>query len=297
MARWVCRTAAGSSRVVPDVYWKTARSSGALAHLAARGIARQRGEQRVVGHDHVEALDAARGVRLLGVGDEDPRRAVLDAEAHAIGAEQREQRHRDGAPLDGAEEGGVEGQRGLEHDGHAVARRHAARGEEVGEPRRPLGQIAEADDLVAPVGVRDAHGHAARGGVPVHALVRDVERRAVAVEQLPERGRREVAVGVGVARVVGQSAHRGVGRRRRRCSAIRACKRVSIRRQVARRHRDLASSGRRRSKPGGLTVGEEAGGSGGRGEPSCGLKGARDAGPVPTIAAARQNRHHGAPRR
>ena len=191
------------------------------AQLAARGIARQRGQQRVIGHDHVEVLDAARRVRLLGVRDEEPRRAVLDAEPHAIRAEQREERHGDGAPLDGAEERGVEGQRRLEHDRHAVARRHAAGREPVGEPRRPLGQLAEGDGLVPAVGVGDAHGHAVGGGVAVHALVRDVERRPVAVEQLPERGRREVTVGVGVARVVGQSAHRGVARRQGRRSAIR----------------------------------------------------------------------------
>ena len=54
------------------------------AQLAARGVARQRGQQRIIGHDHVEVLDAARRVRLLGVRDEEPRRAVLDAEPHAV---------------------------------------------------------------------------------------------------------------------------------------------------------------------------------------------------------------------
>ena len=37
MARCVCRTAAGSSRVVPDVYWKTARSSGVLRSSQREG--------------------------------------------------------------------------------------------------------------------------------------------------------------------------------------------------------------------------------------------------------------------
>jgi hypothetical protein len=61
--------------------------------------------------------------------------AVVDAQREAVGAEQREERHRDGAPLHRAEQRAVEGQRGLEHDGHAVAARHAGALQHLGEAR------------------------------------------------------------------------------------------------------------------------------------------------------------------
>ena len=52
---------------------------------------------------------------------------------------------------------------------------------------------AEGDRLVAPVGMGDANGDAVRiGGVPVDALVRDVQPLAIAVEQLPQPRGREV---------------------------------------------------------------------------------------------------------
>ena len=79
------------------------------AHHIVRWIGRQLGHQRVVGHAHVQAGDGAGGLHLLGIGEEQTWPAILHAEAHAVGPEEREKRHRDGAHLDGAEEGSVEG--------------------------------------------------------------------------------------------------------------------------------------------------------------------------------------------
>ena len=150
---------------------------------------------------------SARGLDLLGVRQQELRRAVFDPQPDAVGTEQGEEGHRDRAALDGAEQGGVEGQRRLQHDRHAIAGGDAARGEPVGEARGPLGQITKTERLVAPVGMGDADGDPPRVGVPVQALDRDVQRAAVAVEERPQRRRREVPVGVGVGRVVRQSRH------------------------------------------------------------------------------------------
>ena len=38
----MCRTASGKARVVPDVYWNSARSSGAVAGVYRAGAARRR---------------------------------------------------------------------------------------------------------------------------------------------------------------------------------------------------------------------------------------------------------------
>jgi hypothetical protein len=73
----------------------------------------------------------------------------------------------------------------------------------MGKARRLLGELAEAEGLVAPVRMRDAHRYATRvRGVPVEALVADVEPLAPAVEQLPQTRRREVALRVRVARII-----------------------------------------------------------------------------------------------
>ncbi len=135
--------------------------------------------------DHVETRDVARDRRFLPRGDEQARRAVQHAQAHAVGAEQREQRHRDGAALHRAEQADIERQRRLQHERHAIALGDAARLQPMREARRPRGDLREAQRLVAAVGMGDPHRHAAGGGVAVDALMRDVERRAVAVEQRP----------------------------------------------------------------------------------------------------------------
>ena len=67
---------------------------------------------------------------------------------------------------------------------------------------------AEGDGLVASVGMGDAHREpAASVRVPVDALVRDVQRCPVAVEELPQASPREVRLREGVVRAVGQPLH------------------------------------------------------------------------------------------
>ena len=90
------------------------------------------------------------------------------------------------APLDRAEEGAVEGQRGLEHDGHALAGADALGLQQIGEARRPGGQLAERVLDQPSVGVGEAQRHAV-AGVTVHTLVGEVQLRAVTVDQRPQR--------------------------------------------------------------------------------------------------------------
>ncbi len=172
----------------------------------------ERGEERVVGHHRLEPARAAGDVGLRGRDQQEPRRAVVDAQAQAVGAEEGEERHRDGPALHRAEEPRVEGQRRLEHDAHALAGADAALGQEVGEARGPGGEAPEGEDLVpAPVlgRVDDAH-RGPLGGVAVDALVADVEALAVAVEELPQTGRGAEPLGVRVGDVVGQRGHRSI---------------------------------------------------------------------------------------
>jgi len=77
----------------------------------------------------------------LGVARDEQaaRLAVVHAEPHAVGAEEREERDRDRAALHGPEHGAVEGERRIEHHGHAVAPEDAVGLEEVGEARGPVG--------------------------------------------------------------------------------------------------------------------------------------------------------------
>jgi hypothetical protein len=82
--------------------------------------------------DGGEAIPPARGVAL---DEQQLRMAIVDTKGQALGPEQGEERHGDGAALHGAEQRPVEGQRGLEHDGHAVAARDARLLEEVREAR------------------------------------------------------------------------------------------------------------------------------------------------------------------
>ena len=59
-----------------------------------------------------------------------------------------------------------------------------------------------------PIGMRDADGNAVRiPRMPVDAFVRDVQSLAIAVEQFPQPRRREVALRVRIAGVIGEQRH------------------------------------------------------------------------------------------
>src|SRR5262245_66253832 len=104
---------------------------------------RQPSLQYGIGRDHADAGEE----RLPAVGvlthEEPAWRAVVEAEGQALGPEEREQRHGDGATLDGAEHGAVEGERRLQHDADPVATGHALTLEHAREARRPLGEGPE----------------------------------------------------------------------------------------------------------------------------------------------------------
>src|SRR5439155_15148904 len=88
---------------------------------------------------------------------------------------------------------------------------HAARGEPVSEARGPLGQVVKAQDFVATIGMGYADGNPPGPRIAVDALVSDVQRLAVAVEERPQRRGRKVAVGVSVGRVVREPGHGSPG--------------------------------------------------------------------------------------
>ena len=106
--------------------------------------------------------------------------------AQALGPEQREERHRDGAALHGAEHGAVERQRRLQHDGHALAAADAQLLEQVGEARRPLGERAEVVLLAPAVGELDAQRRPL-AHVPVDALVGEVQPLLSPSKSVPQR--------------------------------------------------------------------------------------------------------------
>src|SRR5689334_1383168 len=79
----------------------------------------------------------------------------------------------------------------------------------MGEACSAGGDAIETQHLVRPVGMRDAHRRAARSvRVSDHALVRDVEMLATPVEQLPQRARMGMRLGLCVARVFAELRHR-----------------------------------------------------------------------------------------
>ena len=143
---------------------------------------------------------------LFRVGDQELRLAVIDAQPQSIEPEQREQRHVIAPVMHRAEQADIERQRGLEHEGDAVARLDAVRIEPVGELRGSRRRSASKLRISsAAVRMGDAHRRAARAiGVAGDAFVRDVEVLAIAVEQLPQRGRIGMRLGIGIARIVGQ---------------------------------------------------------------------------------------------
>src|SRR5690606_34190621 len=115
-----------------------------------------------------------------------------------------EERHGDGAHLRRPEQPCVEGERRLQHQRDAVARPDAPPDQPVGEARGRVRQFPEGQRLVAAVGMSQTHGDSVAMSVPVQALVSYVQALSIAVEQLPRPGRGEMALGVGVGRVIHQ---------------------------------------------------------------------------------------------
>ncbi len=169
-------------------------------------------KQAVVGNDHagraIRANRTARQVCLFGIGDQDRRIAVANAQLQRVRPEQGEHRHRDRAGLHRAEQADIERQRRLKHEGDAVALLDALRIEPVGELRRTGGDLVEAQEFVMPISMGDPHRGAARAiGMAGDAFVGDVEVLTVAIEQVPQRGPAGMRLGIGIAGVVGESGH------------------------------------------------------------------------------------------
>ena len=169
-------------------------------------------EQAGIGdHDAGAAVGvhrAAGKLGLLGVGDEDGGVAIAHAQPQRIGAKQGEQRHADGARLHRAEQAYVKRQRGLQHEGDAIALLDALRIEPVRELRGAGADLVEAEDLVVTIGMGHAHSGAAGAvGMARDALMRDVEMFLVAVKQLPQAGGAGMGLSIGIARVIGQLRH------------------------------------------------------------------------------------------
>jgi hypothetical protein len=157
------------------------------------------GDHPHVGEQRLPALGIARD-------QQQARPTVVEAEGKALGAEEGEEGHGDGAALERAEKRAVEGQRRLQHDGHAVAGSDALRGEEVREARRPGAERREVDLVMTTVG----RGQAKRGGVPgvaVDALMRDVEVAAVSVEEFPQGAPAELLERLGVVAKGDEALH------------------------------------------------------------------------------------------
>jgi hypothetical protein len=145
---------------------------------------------------------------LLRIGDQQLWLAVIDPQAQPVESEQREQRHTDRAHHHRAEQAQIERQRWLQHEGDTVARLDAVLLQPVRKARGTGGDVVEAQNFVAAVGMRDAHRGATRSiCVARDALVRNVQVSAVAAEQLPQRCRVGELLGICVARVFGEFRH------------------------------------------------------------------------------------------
>ena len=65
--------------------------------------------------------------------------------------------------------------------------------------------MAKGDELVATIGVGDAHRDSARlSRMAIDAFVREIQSLAGSIEQVPKLGGRELALRVGVGREVGK---------------------------------------------------------------------------------------------
>jgi len=146
------------------------------------------GPERVIGADHL-------GARVLcsrRVSKNEAGLAIVQPQRQSLRPEQREHRHGDGAALHGAEHADVEGERGLDDHGDAIALGDAAALEPVGEAPGEIGELRKIVVLAATVGELDADRRAF-AAVAVDAFVREVHARLVAVEQRPEYFPREAA--------------------------------------------------------------------------------------------------------
>jgi len=164
------------------------------------------GGRRLVGHrqtleppgeiaidgEHADVREGRLPRRGITLDQQHPRLAVVEAQRHAVGTEQREERDGDRATLHGAEQRAVERQGRLQHDRDAVAALDAFTLEEVSEARRPGDQRIEVVLLAPAVGELQAERRATTG-VAVDTLVADVETPAVAVEPPPQRIQLKVA--------------------------------------------------------------------------------------------------------
>ena len=152
--------------------------------------------------------------RLFAVCDKDARAAIIHPQPQRIVAEQREQRHRNRPGLHRAKQANVKRQRRFEHEGDPVTLFDPIRVEPVGKLRRAGRNYIEAQNFIRTgtvwaVGVCNTHRRPARAvGMAGDAFVRDVQVVAVTIEQVPQRRRRGVGLGIGIARKVGQLGHR-----------------------------------------------------------------------------------------
>src|ERR1043166_883393 len=78
----------------------------------------------------------------------------------------------------------------------------------MSEARRPVCNLAKGESLVSPIRMGDTHSNTgAVRRMPVDALMRDVERGAVAVEKIPDEIPRKVLLRKGIIRTVSKFRH------------------------------------------------------------------------------------------
>src|SRR6185436_19629113 len=111
-----------------------------------------------------------------------------------------------GPALERAEQRAVEGQGGLEQQSDTVAPGDAEAVEQVREPRRPRGEVPERPLLATAVGELQVQRRAALDPA-IDALVAEVEVRAVAVDEIPQRRPLERLDHLGIA--ARDTAHEG----------------------------------------------------------------------------------------
>src|SRR5207253_2853103 len=200
---------------------------GACRRGVARALTGEPPEEPVVDRNHADAWEEPLPALGVAPDEQQARPAVVHAKPHAVGAEQREERDRDRTAFQDPEYGAVEGDRGIEHHGDAVALRDAVGLEEVGEARGPVGERLEAPLLGTAVGVLQAERRSPPDPT-VHALVGKVEPFGIALEEVPERAPAEGLTRLRVALDVEDTRHGSVvtsrfpGARSRRRASRRA---------------------------------------------------------------------------